>query len=172
MGIFFSSGIVFQKETLRSCLWGPGNTCFVIFSYSNLSSVYAAELGNPVEYFFALWGQLQAPIKANLALPTCKVQKYTCTQRCMSFLLMCLRFYNCSNCFYASTSQFPLHPQVRPKAHQQKVPMMTLWGPVVLALLFNHLALFYMSRDQLLFGRLFLPILPVGHLKAGSFKHQ
>ena len=44
MGIFFSSGIVFQKETLRSCLWGPGNTCCVIFSYSNLSSVYAVEL--------------------------------------------------------------------------------------------------------------------------------
>ena len=111
---------------------------------------------NPVEYFFALWGQLQAPIKANLALPTCNVQKYTSTQRCMRFLLMCLSFYNCSNCFYASTSQFPLHPQVRPKVHQQKVPMITLWGPVVLALLLNHLALFSMSRDYLLFRRLFL----------------
>ena len=102
MGFFFS-GIVFQKETLRSCLWGPGNTCFVIFSYSNLSSVYAVELRNPAEYFLALWGQLQTPIKANLALPTCNVEKYTSTQRCMRFLLMCLSFYSCSNCFYASS---------------------------------------------------------------------
>lgn len=63
--MIFFSGVVFQKRTLRSWLWGPGNTCFVIFPYPNLSSVYAVEFRDPVEYFLAFWGQLKTPIKEN-----------------------------------------------------------------------------------------------------------
>lgn len=159
MGIFFFWYCISERNSQVMSL-GSWKYLLCNFSYSNLSSVYAVELRKPNGIFLCIVGSITSPIKANLALPTCNVQ-HTSTQRCMRFLLMCLSFYNCSNCFYASTSQFP-SPTGKAKGTLAKSPYDYLWGPVPSSI-FKPLGLvLYVQRLSTLQETSLLPICLLG----------
>ena len=95
-----------------------------------------------MEYFFALWGQLQAPIKANLALPTCNVQKYTSTQmyEISAYVSKFLQLFQLFLCLYQLV---PSSPTGKAKGTLAKSPYDYPLGPCCSSPTFKPLGLVF-----------------------------